>query len=126
MKLDWLHYDSGNAIPYNDLVLALDYWKNKKEGIYIIWRKETNVGDENDRKIVYVGQGDLKVRLGVHLDDEVQYYADDELFVTWAEVDPDDQNGIENFLADLLNPLVGDEWPTDTPIEVNLPDFIEL
>jgi hypothetical protein len=84
-------------------------------GVYIIWH-----GGEKPRT-VYVGQGDICTRLTAHRNDQrvTQYAAYGPLRVTWAAVSAAD--GPERYLADLLNPLVGDRHPDVAPVVVNLP-----
>ena len=43
------------------------------------------------------------------------------LRVTWAEVKKEHRGGVEHFLAQVLQPLEGDRWSDDDPIQVNLP-----
>jgi hypothetical protein len=70
-------------------------------------------------------QGDawcIRDRLAAHRDDpEVQTYSSYTLFVTWAKVATLSKNGVEAYLANTLNPLVGECFPDVTPIQVNLP-----
>jgi hypothetical protein len=86
-------------------------------GVYIIWHTG------NPGRVVYVGQGDVKKRLGTHRKDaEILSYREyGKLRVTWAEVPARHQDGVERHLADTWNPLVGDHHPDAAPIEVNSP-----
>lgn len=86
-------------------------------GVYIIWHGGTNP------KVVYVGQGDpISKRLSSHRNDSrILSYKNYGLFVTWASVPAAQRDGVERFLADKWNPLVGDAHPDVRPIAVNSP-----
>lgn len=88
----------------------------KTEGVYIIW----HAGDPSE--CVYVGQGNIRERLGSHRRDKrITAYKNKGLLVTWASVSAGQQDGIEAYLADKYDPLVGDAHPVDAaPIAVNL------
>lgn len=72
---------------------------------------------------VYVGQGDVAARLGNHRSDsDITNYRDrGTLYTTWAEVSVRNRDGVERYVADKLEPLVGSRHPDVTPIPVNLP-----
>ena len=83
------------------------------EGVYIIWH-----GGPNPRT-VYVGQGNVRERLTAHRSDpQVLQYSVHGLFATWAAVRANSRSGIERYLADTLDPLVGVSHPRVTPIPV--------
>jgi hypothetical protein len=85
-------------------------------GVYVIWH-----GGDNPRW-VRVGQGKIKDRLAAHLKDpRVTAYRQSRLFVTWAEVPTHLLDGVEKFLSDECDPLVGERFPDRNPIPVNLP-----
>jgi len=86
------------------------------EGVYIIWH-----GGERPRT-VYVGQGNIAERLSAHRSDrQILGYSSLGLFVTWARVDSAARDGIERYLADQLQPIVGAAHPDTTPIPATLP-----
>ena len=86
------------------------------EGVYVIWH-----GGPHPRT-VYVGQGNIRDRLGQHRNDErIREYAPIGLFATWAYVDQYRRPGAERYLSNQLAPLVGENWPTPQPVPVNLP-----
>jgi hypothetical protein len=87
------------------------------DGVYIIWH------GGNPGRVVYVGQGDVKSRLQAHRNNtEITKYAKDgTLYVTWASVPAHQKDGVERYLANTWNPLVGDAHPDVTPIAVNSP-----
>jgi hypothetical protein len=87
-------------------------------GVYIIWHAG------NPGRVVYVGQAsDIASRLSVHrANAEIcGHRAKGTLYVTWAAVAAVDRDGVERYLADMWNPLVGDAHPAVTPIAVNSP-----
>lgn len=88
-----------------------------EEGVYMIWH------GGNPARVVYVGQGDVAERIAQHRTrtDILNYEAHGTLYVTWASVPVAQRDGVERFLADHLNPLVGDAHPQAAPISVNLP-----
>lgn len=85
-------------------------------GVYVIWH------GGNNPKYVRVGQGNIKDRVSKHRNDpDILKYKQFGLFVTYASVGVTDLDGVEAFLGEILNPLVGDRFPDRTPISVNLP-----
>lgn len=92
--------------------LILD--KNTDVGVYIIW----HTGQPS--QVVRVGQGAIKERLSAHRKDpEITKFGD--LRVTWAVVKSQYRDGVERYLADTWDPLVGDAFPDVDPIAVNSP-----
>ena len=87
------------------------------DGVYIIWHG----GD--DPATVYVGQGNIRDCLYERRSDsEVQRYARDTLYATWASVDEQSRNGVVAFLTDLLSPKVGEKFPDNVArIDVGFP-----
>lgn len=87
------------------------------EGVYIIWY----VGKNNNR-VIRVGQGNIRERLSAHRNDKeiLEYKSKGKLLTTWAAVPASQKNGIEKYLANYYNPLLG-IYPNATPIAVNLP-----
>ncbi|MCG2660572.1 MAG: hypothetical protein L6437_10050 [Kiritimatiellae bacterium] len=93
-----------------NLDLGHEHFNNLK-GVYIIWSGKT---------VFRLGSGIIKDRLKEHRENpEISKYPD--LYVTWAQVNANQMEGVEKFLADQLNPLVGDRFPGRTPIQVNFP-----
>ena len=90
------------------------------DGVYLIWYS----GDPLfPPRWVYVGQGNIKERLSNHSKEPkiLQYKERGKLLTSWASVQPDYRDGVERYLAEVCSPLVGESWPSVTPIEVNLP-----
>jgi hypothetical protein len=87
-------------------------------GVYVIWH------EGNPGRVVYVGQGNpIRDRLAQHRTDHriLAYQPNGILRVTWAVVPAAQQDGVERFLADTWNPLVGDAHPDVIPMAVNSP-----
>ena len=86
-------------------------------GVYIIWHE----GDPS--RVVRVGQGDIAARLASHRKDAdiLAYARFGALRVTWAAVPANQRDGVEAYLADTWNPLVGEHFPDAEPIAVNSP-----
>ncbi len=89
------------------------------QGVYIIWHG----GDEPDT--LRVGQAYFQPIADVldrHRDDsEINAFKEHGLYVTWAEVaEPELLDGIERYLGDTLQPLLG-KRPSADPVAVNLP-----
>lgn len=85
-------------------------------GVYLIW----HAGQKP--RTVRVGSGVIKDRLRAHRGDAaILRYKDSGLFVTWASVPPTMREGVERFLFENLNPLVGEKFPDVPPVNVNLP-----
>lgn len=115
LNLRWIRYDNGN---WCDL-LALDTNQehfNNMEGVYIVWHAGQNPAT------VYVGQGVVRDRIVKHKQENaVLAYQQYGLYVTWASVPATYRDGIERYLAEILNPKIGRRYPDVPPIEVNLP-----
>ncbi len=85
---------------------------NDMEGVYIIW--------QGKGPVIRVGQGFIRDRIAAHRTDRA-ITAYDNLYVTWARVSANYRDGVERYLANVLQPKVGDVFPDATPIVVNLP-----
>jgi hypothetical protein len=109
----WLKCNSGNWCSFSNL----DLTTVNEVGIYMIWHTG------NPSQVVYVGQGHVATRLQAHRNDSriTGYARYGALSVTWAAVSPQYRDGIERYLADKWNPLVGDAHPDVAPIAVNSP-----
>lgn len=118
MKLDWI--TCGNDKHWCSFRhLSLPVGGNLR-GVYVIW------AEEGDPPItVRVGLGDISKRIEAHRGDdeieEAEKELETDLLVTWADVPESFQEGVERYLADHLNPLVGERFPDADPIPVNLP-----
>lgn len=115
MKVTWGRCERGNWCPLNTVNLDHSVFQDLR-GVYIIWYNGSS------GRTVRLGQGIIKDRLAAHREDRnVQAYAKNTLYVTWAAVDATSRDGVEAYLAEQLNPLVGERFPDRTPIAVNLP-----
>ena len=112
MELDWRSCENG----WCDLRIVKLGWSSGKGGVYIIW---------SGKGVVYVGQGDFEERFSKHKKDPriLRYVANKHLYVTWAVVEKGYRNGVERYLADVLEPLVEHHYPNDDPIQVNFPPW---
>ena len=112
MILNWITPDDKNDhYHFQNVDLSHSHF-NDMEGVYIIW--------QGNGPIVRVGQGIVKNRIASHRNDrEVTAYGN--LYVTWAKVPAVYRDGVERYLANRLNPRVGDAFPDVDPIAVNLP-----
>lgn len=88
-------------------------------GVYIIWH---GPNPPQANQIVYVGQGDIKVRINKHRSDSrILKYQAHVMYVTWAEVAPSNIDGVERYLFDFWQPLVGQRAPDTLPIPASSP-----
>jgi hypothetical protein len=115
LTLQWNRCEGGGWCPLVHLNLAHPHFDGM-EGVYVIWHGGPQPA------YVRVGQGAIRERLAAHrLDPAVQAYAHLGLSVTWAQVPARYRGGVERYLAERLHPKVGDRFPFDPPIAVNLP-----
>ncbi len=115
MHLNWIHPNSGDHYSFLAVDLTHSHFNNL-EGVYIIWH------GGNNPHVVYVGQGEIGRRLSDHRNNtQILKYRGLDLYVTWAAVNGQHQDGVERYLANEWSPLVGDSWPDVTPIEINSP-----
>jgi hypothetical protein len=82
-------------------------------GILLIWSGSVE-------QIMFIGQGGIAKSLKWARQFE-PIAGHRNLFVTWATVPEDTQNGIRNYLSERLLPLHSDHPTADAPIPVNLP-----
>jgi hypothetical protein len=118
-KLNWIKCSGDNWCSLANLNLEHEHF-NSLAGVYIIWHS----GNESiQAATVRVGQGEIKNRLNEHkLNPDIMKYNNPyKLLVSWASVSADQRDGIERYLANVLNPLVGDRFPEAAPVPVNLP-----
>ena len=124
LVLNWVKCDGGawSELAPNARWCALesvDLSSITESGVYVIWVAG---------RCVYVGQGRIADRLVEHRSlsadaswEILGYRRYGTLGVTWASVDEHDRDGIEAFLADVYEPLVGSRRPDVPRIPVNLP-----
>jgi hypothetical protein len=115
MQVSWNKCKGDNWCGLNTVNLDHSHFDGM-EGVYIIWHG----GDSP--ATVRVGKGVIRDRLAAHRQDpEVQSYDHLNLLATWASVSANYRDGVEAYLANTLNPLVGERFPNVSPITVNLP-----
>lgn len=81
-------------------------------GVYVIWNSESG-------RVVRLGSGVIRDRLSKHRVDKVisKYKS---LSVSWAKVHALQMEGVEAYLSDEYEPLIGERFPDRTRIKVNL------
>lgn len=85
-------------------------------GVYVVWHGGPSPAT------VYVGQGNISERISHHRSStDILKYSHLGLFVTWAHVPINLQDGVERFLADQLKPKEGSIHPHAQPVAVNFP-----
>ena len=115
MNLNWIKCEGDKWCPFLTLNLNHAHFANLS-GVYVIWHGGANPAT------VYVGSGNIAQRIRDHRDSgEILQFSHLGLFVTWAQVLPSYQEGVERFLADSLNPKTGERRPLTAPISVNFP-----
>jgi len=111
MQLAWQKCQGDVWGTFMDVDLSHIHFNNM-EGVYIIWQA--------NGPVVRVGQGIIRDRLTAHRNDRA-ITAYPSLHVTWAPVSVLHRNGVERYLANTLNPKVGDAFPNVIPMQVLLP-----
>jgi hypothetical protein len=87
-------------------------------GVYIIWH---SLGADSP-ETVYVGQGHIATRLEERrYDGRLVHFRRHHLRVSCAALPEGQRDGVERYLAQVLEPNVGERWPDAEPIGVNLP-----
>lgn len=109
----WIKCTSGNWCSLESLKLETV----SGNGVYIIWH------DGNPGRVVRVGQGVVADRLYEHQRDlaVLAYRKYGTLRVTWAALPASQWDGVERYLGEMWEPLVGDRFPDAVPIAVNSP-----
>jgi hypothetical protein len=112
LQVHWIKALGGKWCHFETVTLP----QVKTEGVYVIWHAG------NPAPAVRLGQGDIADRLTRHRADPaiLAYRAKGLLLVTWASVPAAYRDGVERFLADYYQPLIGSAFPNVPPIEVNL------
>ena len=116
MNLNWIKCQDNIWCSLLNVNLNHDHFKNLS-GVYVIWHGGANPNT------VYVGRGQIADRIRFHrTSDDILNFSHLGLFVTWAQVLPPLQEGVERYLADHLRPKVGKiHSPSADPIQVNFP-----
>jgi hypothetical protein len=113
LRLNWIKSTANEWLPMNFNLASVV----PTTGVYVIWHAGPTPWT------VRVGQGDIAARLGAHRNDTAitTHTIKGGLWVTWAAVQVPYLDGAERYLADQLQPLVGDRHPAVVPVPVNLP-----
>jgi len=111
LQLSWQKCAGDVWGPFLTVDLAHTHF-DSMEGVYIIWQAGGHA--------IRVGQGFVRDRLADHRTNR-NITAYNNLLVTWAPVPASYRDGVERYLANVLQPKVGDAFPNVTPIAVNLP-----
>ena len=115
MKIKWKKCVGDVWCMLNYVKLDHQHFDNMA-GVYMIWHGGATP------KVVYVGQGNIRERLKYHRNhQEVQNYKNEDLYVTWAKVEEHHRDGVEAYLSEQWQPLVGSRHPDVDPILVNSP-----
>ena len=116
LNLDWRWFESESCAP-------------DEEGVYVICREVNSFMEYlNAGKLVrttlYVGSGNIRDRIRAALmDPRVSRCCPNrnELNAAWAPVDPQNQEGVEKYLAETMKPKVGCRHPDVKPILATFP-----
>ena len=102
-----------------------DFWKlntdsiTAKLGVYVIW------ADIGFLYTLYVGKGEIAKRIEAHRGEEDFISCRDDgekMFVTWHPFPEKELKGRERYLADLLEPDIGERHPKkERPIKTDPP-----
>jgi len=111
MNLDWIKYPDGNWCNLLGLNLDDPHFNNM-DGVYIIWSDKGYV--------VRLGQGTVKDRIRDHRVNQL-ILKHPTLYATWAQVPVTYRGRVERYLADALKPVIGNAFPQEPPLQVNLP-----
>lgn len=118
VNLPWITTYSGtkNYIALDNVDLS----KVVVEGVYMIYQLSTPT---RAARVIRVGQGIVKDRLTSHAQDQKigAHRASGALYVVWAPVAKNIRDGVERYLADVYQPLVGDAFPNVAPVAVSAP-----
>lgn len=116
LNLNWIKCTNNQWCDFLNLDLDHSHFDNL-EGVYIIWHGGVNPW------VVRVGQGIIGDRLKNHREDtKILKYKNLRLYVIWARINNSKQrDGIEKYLAEKWQPMVGTKFPDVLPIIVNSP-----
>jgi hypothetical protein len=113
LNVTWVKSTANTWLPLHFNIAKMD----STSGVYVIWHAGQSPWT------VRVGQGDIAARLAAHGNDTaiLAHASKGPLHVTWAALQAGYLDGVERYLADQLQPLVGDRHPAVVPVPVNLP-----
>lgn len=103
-----------------DAVILDPLLYERTKGVYVIWFWEYDANSRQVRRVLKVGQGQIKSRLREYRKFAERVYPYKTLWATWAIVSNDDLDGVEKYVGKYYLP--GGLFPKKTPrIKVNLP-----
>lgn len=113
----WIKNNQNNEwFDFLRLNLDAPYFMGKN-GVYVIWYTSPSIA-----KVVKVGSGNISERLKEHRSNPeiIKFSNSGQLKVTWIVVGENEMFGIEKFLSRVYSPLIGERFPDDPEIQVNL------
>lgn len=117
-NVSWITRDiKGELLRFFDVDLS----SIRTDGVYVIYQPGSAL---TPPRTIYVGQGVVADRLGQHRTNQTMKALDTRtprLYVAFAAVSVMNRDGVEAWLADRLQPMLGDAHPTAMPVAVNLP-----
>lgn len=116
MTYSWTKSNIGNWLHLE----AVDLRNVQTEGVYIIWYRGSQ---GRSGSVVYVGQGDVAVRLAQHRQNQLimRHNLSQKLLVSWLALPSQYRDGVERYLADTWQPLEGSSWPNAKHVRVAAP-----
>lgn len=113
MTVNWMKCQNNEWCRLRDLKLETV----EENGVYLIWRESV------PPRMIWVGQGDVANRLRDHIRGGMvaRHRSYGEVYVTWASIPLQKQDGVERYFADRYPPLEGERHPDVVPIAVNDP-----
>ena len=113
-----LHWEKGQDNQWGDL-LSSDFDRadfQDSEGVYIVWHGGFVP------EIVCVGQGKIGEQLKLLAQNkEVLAFQPLKLYFAWAKLSQDDQEGVEIYLSQTLQPKLKSQAGQGKPVAVNMP-----
>jgi hypothetical protein len=129
LTLNWITHDmQGALLRFYDV----DLTTVRADGVYVIYSPVDAFSAANAfalknmfgaPKTVYVGQGVVADRLQQHRSNQTMRSMNSQntLVVAFAPVAASLRDGVERYLANRLQPMLGDVHPNAAPVAVNLP-----
>ena len=121
LSVNWVKCNGGNWCSFK----RVDLKKVTAKGVYAIGYKSSTT---DAILTVYVGQGDVAERVEEHRSGNTAtskkilgYATEGTMVVTWAAINAEIRDGVEKYLADELEPIVGHTHPDVDAIPVSKP-----
>ena len=116
MQLQWRKDTADEWCVLDQLDLDAIDRAGLPHGVFVIWRD----GSRQIAVVLYVGRGSLRRELADCRRDPL-FRGEPGLKVTWANLDPDEVDGVAAYLCEQLRPVWGELAPQVQPMPVNLP-----